>query len=255
MRLQLDKGKASGGTSAPNGKRPRKSAAVFQDLKQKILTGHLTSDSPITEQSLAKDYECSQSTIREALMQLQEHGLVIRRGYKGTYVTDPSLLEARLMLKLRLDIELTGVSEAAEKITSRELQQLREIDDLFEACRSRRDVFGCAESDQAFHRKLFGVANMPALEPMLVRSILGLQRVMLSTPRPDSAWARPNVTPHRAILDALVSGARQGAADALKAHILSSAILLAPHFYGHDVDELQEEFEKKPVLRPALAGL
>ena len=70
------------------GKRARKSDAVYQDLKRQILTGEMTSESPITEQSLAQDYGCSQSTIREALMLLQECGLVVRRGYQGTYVTD-----------------------------------------------------------------------------------------------------------------------------------------------------------------------
>ena len=74
-------------------KRARKSDAVYQDLKRMILTGLLTSDSPITEQALAQEYGCSQSTIREALMALQEYGLVVRRGYQGTFVTDPSLLD------------------------------------------------------------------------------------------------------------------------------------------------------------------
>lgn len=239
---------------ARGGKRQRKSASVFQDLKRKILTGILTSDSPITEQSLAQDYACSQSTVREALMHLQEHGLVIRRGYQGTFVTDPSLLEARLMLKLRLDIEVTGISEAVKKITSAHLAELYELDRHFEECRAHRDVFGCAEYDQALHQKLFEVADMPALVPMLLRSTLGLQRVMLSKPRPDSAWARPNVTPHRAILGALEEQNAAEATRALKAHILSSAVLLAPQFYGTDLDQLHENYENEPNQIVALAG-
>jgi DNA-binding GntR family transcriptional regulator len=239
---------------ALTGKRPRKSASVFQDLKRKILTGALTSDSPITEQSLAQDYTCSQSTVREALMLLQEHGLVIRRGYQGTFVTDPSLLEARLMLKLRLDIEVTGLAEAAKNITSKQLADLRDIDRQFEECRTDRDVFGCAEFDQTLHQKLFEIADMPVLEPMLLRSTLALQRVMLSTPRSEASWGRPNVTPHRAILYALEIRDLQKATTAIKAHILSSAILLAPQFYGTDLDQLQENCENEPVQMTALAG-
>jgi DNA-binding GntR family transcriptional regulator len=239
---------------APKGKRPRKSASVFQDLKRKILTGILTSDSPITEQSLAQDYACSQSTVREALMLLQEHGLVIRRGYQGTFVTDPSLPEARLMLKLRLDIEVTGISEAAKKINSTHLAELYSIDRQFEECRARRDVIGCAEFDQMLHQKLFEIADMPVLEPMLLRSTLALQRVMLSAPRSEASWGRPNVTPHRAILYALETQDIQKATTALKAHILSSAVLLAPQFYGTDLDRLQENYENEPVQITALSG-
>lgn len=241
--------------SVTGGKRARKSDAVYQDLKRKILTGELTSDSPITEQSLAQDYDCSQGTIREALMLLQEFGLVVRRGYQGTFVTDPSVLEAMLMLKLRIDMETTSVTEAAKHVVPDQLAELHDLDRQFEECRLRRDVFGCAEIDRNFHLKLFRISQMPTLEPVLVRTTMMLQRVMLPTPRSESAWKRHNVTPHQAILEALETGDVQGAKNAMKAHILSSAVVLAPHFYGTDLEQLQQNYEKEPAQIAALAGL
>ncbi|WP_299811843.1 GntR family transcriptional regulator [uncultured Roseibium sp.] len=235
-------------------KRPRKSDSVYQDLKRKILTGEMTSHSPITEQSLAHDYGCSQGTIREALMQLQQYGLVIRRGYQGTYVTDPSLLEARLLLKLRIDIEATGVTEAVKRVTPGQLSELRELDRKFEECRMQRDVFGCAEVDRCLHLKLFQIAEMPILEPMLVRTTMILQRVMLPTPRPAASWAQPPVTRHRAIFDALETRDVHQTIDALKAHILSSAILLAPHFYGRDLVHLRDEYDNALIGTTGLSG-
>jgi len=228
-------------------KRARKSKAVFQDLKRKILTGEMTPESPITEQSLAQDYGCSQSTIREALMLLQEYGLVVRRGYQGTFVTDPSLAEAQLMLKLRMDIEATGITEAVEHVTRSEIDALHELDRQFDDCRTRRDVFGCAEADRALHLQLFKIAQMPVLEPMLLRTFMILQQVMLSTPRPEVSWVRPNVTPHADIFDALADRNQQATQVALRSHILSSAVLLAPHFYGMDLDWLQDQVETLPL--------
>lgn len=241
--------------SATGRKRARKSDAVYQGLKRKILTGEFNSESPITEQSLAQDYNCSQGTVREALMLLQEFGLVVRRGYQGTFVTDPSIVEAMLMLKLRIDIEATGVTEAAQNITSRQLEELKDLDRQFEECRLRRDVFGCAELDRNLHLKLFKIAQMPTLEPVLIRTTMVLQRVMLPTPRSEAAWQRRNVTPHQAILEALEKGKVQDAKDAVKAHILSSAVVLAPHFYGKDLEQLQKNYEKEPAQIVALAGL
>lgn len=237
-----------------NKKRARKSDAVYQDLKRKILTGTLTADSPITEQSLAKDYACSQSTIREALMLLQEYGLVVRRGYQGTFVTDPTPLEAKLMLKLRFDIESTGILEAAKLVTPRQIEELRELDQDFEEYRAVRDVFGCAEVDRYLHLKLFRIAQMPVLEPVLVRTTMMLQRVMLPTPRSEKAWSRPNVTPHKDIFDALQARNVQGALNSLQAHILSSAVLLAPHFYGSDLGRLKNEYDHEPVQALGLTG-
>lgn len=225
------------------GKRARKSEAVYQDLKRKILTGEMTSESPITEQSLAQDYGCSQSTIREALMLLQEYGLVARRGYQGTYVTNPSLPEAQLMLKLRVDIEVTGVAEALNHVTRAQLDELYDLDRQFEDCRARRDVFGCAEVDRALHLRLFKIAQMPILEPMLLRTFMILQQVMLSTPRPEDSWARTNVTPHRDIFDALSERNKDATQAALRSHILSSAVLLAPHYYGTDLGRLKDQVD------------
>ena len=241
--------------NATGGKRARKSDAVYQDLKRKILTGEVTSDSPFTEQSLAQDYACSQSTIREALMLLQEYGLVIRRGYQGTYVTDPTPIEANLMLKLRLDIETTGIAEAVKFVTPEQITELRDLDRQFEDCRRHRDVFGCAEVDRYFHLKLFKIAQMPVLEPMLVRSSMMLQRVMLPTPRSELAWNRPKVTPHAAVLNALEAQDVSSTINALQAHILSSAVLLAPQFYGTDFDRLLADYKNEPAQAAGSGGL
>lgn len=246
--------KSSDRTNGRGGKRARKSDAVYQDLIRKILTGEMTSESPITEQALAQDYGCSQGTIREALMLLQENGLVVRRGYQGTFVTDPSLPEARLMLKLRVDIETTGIAEAVKYITGPELDDLYELDRQFEERRAQRDVFGCAEVDRALHLRLFKIAQMPVLEPMLVRTFMILQQVMLSTPRPEASWERPNVTPHAAIFDALSARDAEATLAALRSHILSSAVLLAPHYYGTDLERLKDQVETTPVQTAGLAG-
>ena|GEM_PF-279298 len=255
MNVHTSANKSLQTTATTGTKRARKSDAVYQDLKRKILTGQMTSHSPITEQSLAQDYGCSQSTIREALMFLQECGLVIRRGYQGTFVTDPSLIEARLMLKLRIDIETTGAAEAVRNVTPGDLAELRDLDRQFDECRIRRDVFGGAEVDRALHLKLFQISRMPNLEPMLVRTTMILQRVMLPTPRPEASWRSPNITRHRAIFDALETRDVDRTLDALKAHIVSSAILLAPHFYGTDLDRLLSEYNGVHVQTARLNAL
>ncbi|WP_165814798.1 GntR family transcriptional regulator [Labrenzia sp. 011] len=254
MNIHLSANKNSQTGLTTGAKRARKSDAVYQDLKRKILTGEMTSHSPITEQALAQDYGCSQSTIREALMQLQQFGLVIRRGYQGTFVTDPSPLEARLLLKLRIDIEATGIAEAVKLATAANLAELRDLDRQFEERRIRRDVFGCAELDRSLHLKLFRIARMPILEPMLVRTTMILQRVMLPTPRPDCTWAQPPVTRHRSIFDALEARDVNQTLDALKSHILSSAIMLAPHYYGTDLVRLRDEYDNAFLRTPGLTG-
>ncbi|TYC51211.1 GntR family transcriptional regulator [Rhodobacterales bacterium] len=240
--------------SSAGGKRARKCDSVYQDLKRKILTGELTSDSPITEQSLAQDYGCSQSTIREALLILQQYGLVIRRGYQGTFVTDPGSVEAMLLLKLRTDIEVTGIAKAATRITQDQICNLRSMAERYNQSRKRRDVFLGAELDRGFHLTLFRTSEMPVLEPMLLRSIMMLQLVLLKVPRSEQAWNSPPITRHSSILDALDRRDVDGSVEAMRDHILSSATLLAPHIYGTDTQKLRRTFEQEPERFSSLAG-
>ena len=56
--------------------KPAKSAAAFNALKRDIMLGVLPAGAALTELELAAHFGCSQGTVREALLQLQEEGLV-----------------------------------------------------------------------------------------------------------------------------------------------------------------------------------
>lgn len=60
---------------------------------------------------------CSQGTVREALLRLQEDGLVIRAGRRGTTVTPLDADAASEMLALRRRIETRGAARAAAHAT------------------------------------------------------------------------------------------------------------------------------------------
>lgn len=246
VNIQIAADKTPQAKEVSGDKRTRKSESVFQDLKGRILTGQLRQDSPMTEQSLAKDYACSQSTIREALMLLQEGGLVVRKGYQGTFVTDPSVSEALLLLRLRVNLETTGIMEAVKKITPCKLAELRDLDRQFVEARSQRDVFTCSEIDRDFHLQIFKLAGMPALDSMLVRTLMMLQRIMLPNPRPDEAWTHPDIVQHDLLLDALEASNDKAAVKALKDHVFSSATLLAKQYYGRDPVALRALCEREP---------
>ena len=209
----------------------RKSEAVYQELKRRILLGLLTYESPITEQALAQEYECSQGTVREALLRLQECGLVDRRSYQGTFVTRTTTEEAVVMVRLRLNLECACIERVVAAMTDRRMSELRKLDSMFWEHRNRHDVFGTSEMDRIFHRTLFGIAEMPMLEPILRRTLLQLHRYMISQHQGNIVWMRHPVATHGEILDAIsdrdVATARKLAAK----HISLALALLAPEVY------------------------
>ena len=73
------------------------------------MLGDLAPGAPLTEKELAMRFSCSQGKVREALLQLQDEGLVRRHGHRGTRVSDCTLDEAVEMFGLRQRIECNGI--------------------------------------------------------------------------------------------------------------------------------------------------
>jgi DNA-binding GntR family transcriptional regulator len=75
-------------SSRPTSTKPPKAGAAFNALKRDIMLGTLAPGTGLTELELAAHFQCSQGTVREALLQLQEEGLVRRQGHRGTQVSE-----------------------------------------------------------------------------------------------------------------------------------------------------------------------
>ena len=73
------------------------------------MLGLLPAGASLTELELAAHFSCSQGTVREALLQLQEEGLVRRQGHRGTQVSECTEAEAVEMFRVRQQIECNGI--------------------------------------------------------------------------------------------------------------------------------------------------
>ena len=60
---------------------------VYNALRSAIITGRYKPGMRLNESQLARDFNISRIPIREALMQLQEHGLVMNHERRGMFVT------------------------------------------------------------------------------------------------------------------------------------------------------------------------
>lgn len=227
----------------PQERRKRKSSAVYEDLKRQILVGGLTADSTITEQSLAEQYTCSQSTIREALLTLQEDGLVIRRGYQGTFVTHTSNEEAIILLKLRLNIETGAIGQAVDNMTSAYMADLRAFAGQYDAARQIRSMIDVSQADIAFHITLLRISEMPILEPVLLRTILHLHRFMIIRHKHKIVW-RDEIRPsHQALLEAIEAGDKDMSKAIIAEHITTNIFELADDVRSEVVSKVRRRAE------------
>lgn len=195
----------------------RKGNAVYHVLKTAILMGDLKPSEAIGEQAIAARMGCSQGTVREGLLRLQEDGLVQRQGYRGTFVSKTSIDEAAEMAIIRIQLESTAIRRAAENYGADEAARLSDILERMEEASASGDSYALSELDRMFHLAIFEASGMPILEPVLSRCTLHMHRYTFAH-GPEKHDTAPKKD-HQSILTALKSGDGDRAADAVTRHI------------------------------------
>lgn len=132
-------------------------------VREAIFNGALAPGDPLRELHLAKELQISQPTVREALMELERQGLVVRRPNIETTVTNFTKQEIADRLELRLLLEKTAIRKAAQRMTDAEFAELdhrlRAIDDAVAA----QDHHLVALADLEFHRYIWECSGNHAL--------------------------------------------------------------------------------------------
>lgn len=198
--------------------RPARSAAAFDALKRDIMLGVLPAGAALTELDLAAQFSCSQGTVREALLQLQEEGLVRRQGHRGTQVSVCTEAEAVEMFRVRQQIECNGIIRALQTPSRMLVGDLKVLFAKMLEAASAGDELELASFDRDFHRRIFLDAQLPALDPILHRCLVHNHRFKISrstTPRDLTATAKR----HSVIIEAIEGGDVGRASEALRHHI------------------------------------
>src|SRR2546425_409175 len=97
---------------------------VVDILKDAIFYGKLKPEELLPEQPLAKKLRVSQSTVREALAQLERYGLVARQPNRGTVVTSFSPADIQGRMKVRLALEEMAFTEACPLMDDADIAHL-----------------------------------------------------------------------------------------------------------------------------------
>ncbi len=198
--------------------KPPKAATAFNALKRDIMLGNLPAGTGLTELELAAHFQCSQGTVREALLQLQEEGLVRRKGHRGTQVSECTADEAIEMFRLRTHIECSGLPRTLKSSRKALISDLNVMLDEMLSAADDDDELQLAAIDRDFHRRILESANLPALDPILHRCLVHNHRFKISQSR-MARDLKATALRHRSIIDAIESGDVANAITAMRHHI------------------------------------
>ena len=141
----------------------RQIAAV---LKSELQKKHKPGDKLPPESQMAKDFQVSLLTIREALCVLSEEGMVSRMRGRGTFVLDPKERQ-HIAIYSELDVLLPGISYYFHRL----IQQLKLY---FEKTGKRTQVYLGKSGPGEFHKKSTCESLLTDIENDKICGIIGV---------------------------------------------------------------------------------
>jgi DNA-binding GntR family transcriptional regulator len=206
----------------PRPKRKPLRSEITDSLRHAILSGRFQTGELLRELALAQELGVSQNTVREALLQLERVGLVVRTPNKHTMVTRLSDADVVERVNLRILVEPVVCAQAARRMTEADFAKLEECLRRITGAVERNSAIDAAEADYAFHRTIWEMSGERWLAQVLEQNSLPLFAFvsMVRNRRADNL--RGVVNPHDRILQALRSRDPRTVAAAIRDHFVDS---------------------------------
>lgn len=198
---------------------------AYRWTRERILDATFGPSDIISEREVAERVGLSRTPVREAFLRLEGEGFLRLYPKRGAVVVPVTGSDIRDVLQARLVIEPWAASQAAGRDDRRVLtDRLSQHVDALVGARQNHDGAGYQEADRAFH-----LAIVEACDNRLLTDFYGSLRdrqlrvgaVALAA---SEGRAAAIVEEHRAIANAITAGRPAHAADAVGAHIRSTAL-------------------------------
>lgn len=199
----------------------RRSAAVpqiYERLRRLIVELHLRPGESLSKAVLAKSFGISETPVREALLRLEEEGLVVIKPQSGTYVAGIDVDRAGEARFLRLSVEIEVVRnlcKSPHRVDQTELRAILDRQRFFSAAGERDDF---SRQDSAFHMAMYRMAGVEGLWRNVRAMRAHLTRLrMLDIPQPGTMASI--IDEHEAIFDAICAGNALAGEAAVRRHL------------------------------------
>ena len=198
---------------------------VRDQLRADIAHGRLATDRIYSVAEIAAGAGVSRTPVREALLQLEESGLVRfyrNRGFRVVTISEADLVE---IFQLRLALEVPAARRIARHPPAGLVEALDALLGDMRDAGGKDDRDGFMEADRKFHEQILTSAG----NVRLARAVNGARDAIfsrgLSTEAPDRTW-HDLVVEHEAVLDAIRGERPAAAGEAMSAHLVNTGTAL-----------------------------
>lgn len=193
---------------------------ALASLRMAITSGQLAPQTPMVETELSERLQISRGTLREAMRQLQQEGLLTVGAARGRlYVRHLGPKEIGDIYAVRAALEAMAARALAQRADRAETTaELRSLLHTMSEARADVDLDGRIEADLNFHR---GMCRLTGNDTLMHtwESLEGSIRMSIMFAGIERAIGNMDVARHEAIVDAIASGDAAAAAAAVHDHM------------------------------------
>jgi DNA-binding GntR family transcriptional regulator len=199
-------------------------------IRDAILSGELSPGEKVGEAELSRVLTVSRGPVREALVRLEQEGLVVSEWHKGTTVVDFTKSDIRQLATLRLALEQMAASEASREATREEFRRLHDIVAQMQAARLVGNDDALVRLDVEFHDAIYQAAHHPRLYAAwsTIRSQVAL--ALLRRRALSDDYARIVVGEHSELAKVLASNDPAKVVELITSHLESAYTRLLASF-------------------------
>jgi DNA-binding GntR family transcriptional regulator len=188
-------------------------------LREAIFGGDIPAGAHLAEISLSSSLGVSRATLREALRQLQQEGLVVQDGRGRVSVREVSAVEMEDLFELRLGLESIAVQRLC-KLPDRSAV-VTELTERLERLRKTESLAADLAADLELHEAICRLSG----NLLLLQSWQGINiliRITMLAAGPDSARANMAYDRHAPIVELIARGDAVACSEFLADHMASA---------------------------------
>lgn len=216
------------GSLSPLPPRPESlSAIVYAAIRDAIVRKELEPGERITEAGIAKRMDVSKTPVREAMLRLEEVGLIEPDGVRGSRVVQPSPAAFTQAFEVREVLEGYLAEKAATRASGKRSGPIATAAARSLAAAESGDQAGFREADRAFHKAIAEAAANPRLAKV-IDDATDLLSAIRARDFPYTSAMVPCGQAHVAIAEAIAANDAAAAAEHMRAHVRHVQECFAP---------------------------
>ena len=196
---------------------------IWSRLRRMILRGNLAPGTRLVELDIAAQSSASQASVREALHRLERDGLVVRRGRRGTFVTEVEPGKMPEIFQIRSTVESLAIRRTVARLTPERTAELEGLVERMRDAGRRGDIVAVVETDMAFHERICTWADHPTLLRVWELLYTQMERFLVMYDVAHFADLTQVAVNHEPVLEAIRRGDPDEAARVMHAHVLIGA--------------------------------